>query len=353
MAKRPTKPKIIVPQEVWGARSGIQKGIRRGDLDLVKTCFDLIWNCADLSHRQWLKWRLTILVAEEALHYTGELAKFWAETKKVEKGTIEEERLYRSFLYRLAIITKSKDADGIIQLVGEESSSDELVAAREIVTRINGGEPPDDVASDLKEDYDKLGLTPYELSALSVLRARSGMGGMLGDRILCCTSMMLIALRRLPETVVEMCEEQVQAYLETADKPKTIPVPWYCYDMHTRAGKIALSAFMKNKSGAYPGLTQEKFASIWFMMESGYVPTELYPVPKKGESPKIWENFWWTKCLSRLGWGNMIATKVMDLWKTSMRDEIKKSVEWALTLENKKSATPAVPAVPRQVSLFL
>jgi hypothetical protein len=60
--------------ELFGARSGIQKAIRRGDIDLAKTCFDLLWS--EKSHQTWLKWRITVLVNEESWWLIGELSDF-------------------------------------------------------------------------------------------------------------------------------------------------------------------------------------------------------------------------------------------------------------------------------------
>jgi hypothetical protein len=47
---------------ISGCRSGIQKAVRRGDLDLAKTCFDVLWNSRE--ERSWFKWRLPVIVAE-------------------------------------------------------------------------------------------------------------------------------------------------------------------------------------------------------------------------------------------------------------------------------------------------
>jgi hypothetical protein len=95
----------------YGCRSAIQKGIRRGDLDLVHTCFEELW--AEKSQRNWLMWRATTLVMEEAWQMIGEYGELLASGSK-------EENDWRKFLYRLCFATKSKDAMGLMFLVNRE-----------------------------------------------------------------------------------------------------------------------------------------------------------------------------------------------------------------------------------------
>ena len=83
----------------FGSRSGIQKAVRRGDLDLVKTCLDVLWDIPAQSN--WLKWRVYTIVIEEAPYMAGELS-------KVVNSEATKQDWYK-FFFSLALVPKAKE----------------------------------------------------------------------------------------------------------------------------------------------------------------------------------------------------------------------------------------------------
>jgi len=291
---------------IYGCHSALQKAIRRGDLNLARTAFDVMW--AEKEHRNWMKWRLSILVIEEAWYFTGELAQFL----KLKSDTEED---WRKFIYRLCLIPKNKDADalwGLSSIAVERTPLlDEVARWKE---RIGDGDPSL-IADELFEwlvDGEKL--TDYEKDAIRVAKRRVGMGGMLGDKQQCIVAMILIAQHGLQQERVKKAEvEGLKRW--KGGKPKTVNLPWYVFDFHTALGKMARSIFLKRKAKDFGNIDEDGFSKIWFHLESGFVPKDLI-----AESQAFWP-----------AWREAELTGLpVKLWEKGMKKEIQSIVNWCI-----------------------
>lgn len=329
---------------LFGARSGIQKGIRRGDLDLVKTCFDVLWN--DKTQKNWLKWRLPVLVFEECWPMLGELHEFY-ESKPKEEGH------YRKFIYQLTLATKSKDAEYqlLINAPSEFFTSQqwnhyELQNVKLLHNQIEDNDPASVVDSLFEETTIRSPrgkISNYEKDAIRLLRKRAGMGGMLGDRMSCLSTMMLISFRGLnkKKTQEDIKQGVKRWYKRIGQKrqPRTISLPWYAFDMHTQAGKIGGRIFEKHKMEKYPGLTPEKFYQLWFFCESGNMESSLIHWKVDGFDTMTrfdpYDTIWWIPIMKHsLAYGKYSPRNVKDNWMATMREDVQGCVKWIL---NKRS----------------
>lgn len=277
----------------YAARSGIQKAIRRGDVSLTKTCFDMLW--ADPEHRRWLFWRLPLLVIEEAWHLTGELPTF------LRKNSLEE-RDWRAQYYYLTISLKSKDCyafpNGMIHPLLAKKDCPELRLIQNWLSELNGRDPlliADAVfEAVLKNDNP---LNEYEVTALTMLRSRVFKGGKYNDRLACVIGMLLLASRGMERGAVrEKLTGDLDAYAAAKPKlPKTLVLPWYCYDKHTRLGLeveyilTARGVLKKHK------ITPYEFRILWLYEESFFVPKEKMRIPAKPENLTVFDSYWWPR----------------------------------------------------------
>ena len=315
---------------LYGSRSGIQKAIRRGDLDLAKTCFDLLWS--EKEHKNWLKWRMAVLVEEEAWHLLGE----WAEFIK-DKPT--EESDWRKFVYRLTVATKSKDAGALWSVANRMKDGDELeeqpefVTMREYQRRITDGDPGS-VADELYEEMVE-GRTTYEAGGLRSMRLRVNQGGMLADRFCCLAAMVLIGKRGLSKKLaVEDMRAGMQKWWNRVGekrKPRTVNLPWYVFDMHTQVGKIVKGIWCRKYLDDYEKLTEQKFANIWFVFASAAMPRDLVNYIEKTEQLLPDETAWWVRNLKEeIQFADWTAKQIARIWRKEMRDDVKGLVEWLL-----------------------
>lgn len=333
---------------LYGSRSGIQKAIRRGDLDLLVTCFEALWS--DSMHRNWLKWRTTVLVEEDAWQMIGELAKMLAKIEGA--NTVEQKKAYKRFLTELALAHKSKDTEALwlmateIQPVEQEGEHAELQEMRLWLSR---SEEPTEVANDLSRriETDYRDLSKYEKAAVEVLRRRAGQGGMLGDRWACVACMILIVLRGLDEADVQRdVEKGLKRWLaEKGRKPKeytqeTLPKEYLpvMFDSHTAAGKMAISVYMKNKGHKFKWLTKENLADIWFIFQGAWVPEEMVTYHTKlKEEPTAFDTIWWTPFvqfyLAKTGLKPMAVKKA---WVDKIAPELANVVSWCLKVREER-----------------
>ena len=317
---------------LYGAHSGIQKAIRRGDLSLAKTCFDALWS--EKEHRSWLQWRLPILVEEEMWYMLGELAEF------LHEGT-HEEKDWRRFIYQLVLCPKSKDPEALLYLALDddvEMDHAEMKEARVWVNRLTD-EKIEAVADELFDEMkagDKFGfgaLTKYELDAAKLMKFRTRTGGMAGDKQACMVAMILIAIRRLDKKQIK---ELVSASVNISiKKPRTVNLPWYCFDMHTLVGKWASSIFMKRAAPRLEldDLTKEKFEDIWFYFESAVIPIKDLKLVSFSPTQELLptESMWWGEIIKQtVPFGENSAKEVKGLWDSKMKREIESIVNWCL-----------------------
>jgi len=159
------------------------------------------------------------------------------------------------------------------------------------------------------------------------------MGGMMGDRLICLTSLLLLSMRGLDKKEVD-ADVKANAMLwkkETGrSKPRIVDLPWYAFDMHTQAGKIAFNIFMKQGGEKY-GLDELSFRSLWFFMESAKVPKHLIRLPPTEWSLTAFDSVWWLPYVGfRLNIPGHTAKEAARLWKEQVREDIKGAVNWIL-----------------------
>lgn len=305
---------------IYGCHSAIQKAIRRGDLDLAYTAFNTLWS--ETKHRNWLRWRMTVLVVEEAWYLSGELAKFYKSVSK------DDEKGWKKFIYLLTMVPKAKDA-GVLRYAEKDVDHTEAKEMRYWMEY-----PIDEAADSLfqqmkDEHFGKL--TQYELKGASVLRARAKMGGMYDDRVACIAAMVLIGTRRMRKPKVEkVIDETTRQRLKIFNrKPRTVELGWYCFDMHTVVGKMALSISIK-KNKNY-GLAKNDLSNVWFCLESAKVTKNLLQVARLTEKPSFLDNMWWPLYVKNtLSIGGQGAKATKELWDSKIRGEVEELVNWCL-----------------------
>jgi len=327
---------------VYGARSGIQKAVRRGDLDLCRTCFDLLWE--EKAHRAWLKWRTPVLIAEEAYYFAGEAAPLIQEKS-------HDEGAWRKLLYRLTLIPKNKDACGLWDLAGgaAELTSEqeallsrqlthELTQAREVMKESDPAVAARKLFDGIKKAAVKNGVTKYELDGMKVLTDRASAGGMIGDRWILAMAVLLLASRPCsPRIIKKKVRWGIDHWASAHGRSTPIikSLPWYVFDMHTQVGKIVMSVFLKHHREKFRIKDREELSNVWFLLESGFVPDELQEEASiddeaVGCSQSALLRLSWDYSLKKnlSGWSG-VDKFLEDGWP-GMRRELQELVRWCL-----------------------
>lgn len=280
---------------LYGAHSGIQKAIRRGNLALARQCFNILWN--NKVHRNWLLWRLPILVAEETWFLIGEYAQL--------QGTFTTPENTWSFIATLVASTKNKDAAALHPLLSRctfdpihPNRRDAELAIMHKALEEGQGDPTR--AAQFLQDRIQLKTDPaYGHSAAQALVTRSASGGMVVDKWLCVGALVLLLHRRLDEKRIKItiARDRTAFKKNLREKQIAIPkktLPWYVFDKHTRVGKTAMSIFMRNHAQQFGVTSLADLNSLWLMLESLWVPeTSLKVVPKGTTSYNWMETVWW------------------------------------------------------------
>lgn len=316
---------------LYGSRSGIQKAIRRCDLDLAMTCFDALWSVN--THRNWLKWRACTLVTEEAWQMIGELG-------KLKESMSDDEKDWRKFIYSLTLATKSKDAHGLWEVARLMPELDEE-HPEYLAMLAWWGQCNDNPVTIVDELYDACldvrEYSDYERAGMKVLKSRCHMGGMWGDRCITLSTLVMMSARKPiteKEVKIDVKKGANKWKVRTGrDKPKTVDIPWYCFDMHTQAGKIARSIFMKHKAKKYD-IDVEQFNAISFYLESAFNPKGAVKwVPKFNHDRKFtpFETAWWLPHLKdMLQMGKRPPKVIKKMWANGMREDLRGAVNWIL-----------------------
>lgn len=317
-------------QIAWGARSGIQKAIRRQDIGLAKFCFDLLWENASV-HRFWLiPNRITAIVAEDCWQFAGELAV----TQNKSLVTRDEKTLYdlwRRFTLRLAAYPSNKEAGGWLyhamraEQFNFTSTDPRFLCMRELLdlVRQRNGKPEllrlaSDIMPVLAAYFDKT-FSAYEADACRVLAARirpDNWTGFLDDKLCCLAAIMLIGAEGLDRAVIQA--NLKEALGATRVKPYT-ELPWYCYDQHTRVGKRALSVVLKKENP--DKLTEEQLRCLLFYCSSALIPQ---PSP-------MWSAFSQRVLAAQFG----STENALRLWK-KYRPICQALIEWSMRIEDEK-----------------
>lgn len=336
--------KLCNDDMMYGSRSAIQKAVRRGDLDLARSALDLLFS--DYKQKSWLEWRLITLVVEEAWHMIGEYAEFM----QTPPGMRSDDDL-RRFIYKLVVATKSKDTHGLYFMMREPSSSfcnnhPELEAARHIMEQVGDGEPSS--VANFVYDYALSMFDPskYELDALDLMKERVFKGGMLGDRFICLTGMLLTAFRGIDkELVTHDIQDGIDRWIDRVGerrKPVTVDIPWYCFDMHTFAGKTAMGMFERNHLGKFRmfGNDLVTFRTTWFLLVSAYMPMNIVNYVTDEDAagqPSCIDTLWWIPALrAKLAIGGLDPRQVKNAWDAKVGPVIQNCVEWLLTKRAEK-----------------
>lgn len=313
---------------IYVAHSAIQKGIRRGDLDLVKTSFDIMWGIK--KERDWLKWRIPVIICEEAWYMAGEFAKLLG-------LKTDEPKEWKKFLYKLALVTKSKDAGPLLYL---SQNTDyefwEIKEARRWYSKLSDSLGPsvlvDEVSSKLLTNRY---LSDYELSAFDIFRDRVKRGGMFNDRCFCIGALFLILNRGLREEEVrEEIKNSVESYKNSGGcLPKKIDLLsdkyWYNMDMHTAIGKMVLGIYNKKYCESL-SMSKTDLRFLWFFMESGYTPNKLMRYTDPKETPSILETCWWLQKMRKcMEFGGRSAIRNKLLWEETIKPKIIDLVKWS------------------------
>lgn len=321
---------------IYGARSGIQKAIRRGDPSLSKTCFDIIW--PETEHRNWLMWRLPVLVFEDCWTMAGELAKAQNNARGLSGDKLREHWL--KFIIRLTIAVKNQDAAWLWYIAAKDTKpypNPEFAAMKEIADRIPDDKPaklPRVVVDEIISRYATHELTDYELDACSVIEGRRTSGGMASDQWNALAAQVLIHVRGLPEEpVLAMIESQRELY--RGDRISTLDsLPWYCFDMHTRPGLMAMRVWLKNyKTSLF--CDEDHIMTAWFQFESAKVGPKVLAKATKfsPNSSDIadWKTSMWLheKVDSLARWYGVSSQELMQKWGESV-GKVEDLVVWAL-----------------------
>jgi hypothetical protein len=318
---------------LYGARSGIQKAVRRGDLSLGKTCFELLWS--DKEQQQWFLWRIPVLVFEDCWIMAGELAKAQEGAANLDGESLRNHWL--QFYLQLVIAVKNQDAGWMWYLTvhgkKDYSSVPEFAHMKRIVDELPCDTPealqPSELSRRLKDIKGEMRHTDYEARAIESVEGRR-MEGRISDRWNSIAAQVIITMRGLPEEgVLCMLEEQKAAF---ADAPaRTLDaLPWYCYDMHTQPGRLALKVFQKHY--ATPFLCDEDHIdTAWFQFTSARLGEKVRPVFSEVVGTPTWDTSMWQlpKEEAIADWYGIPLQVLQEHWQT-WEPKMQDLVEWAV-----------------------
>jgi hypothetical protein len=311
---------------LYGARSGIQKAIRRGQVGLAKLCFDTIWD--DPKSQSWLKWRLAATVPEDAWGFIGEYAKF-LETD----GTFNRKRDWYKLVIRLTVFVKNKDSalgftDNLDQGFPGDREARCMHAIKRAIHTLCEDNPDKLTKTRLVSLLQSIAprptiLTPYEQKAFDLLQNRRFGGGLKADKWICLAVLVLLWCRGLDEQKVKESEANQKAVYAGVKINSPADLPWYVFDMHTRTGKLAGRVWMKNYNPKAWG--EPTFYSMWFCCESAKLGSKVTARPlRAGEVPDFTTHKWWPhQDISGIRWNG--ATQ---FWNNTIAPEMKKLVAW-------------------------
>lgn len=313
---------------LYGCRSGLQKAVRRGDLQLTKHCFDALWS--NKIHRTWLRWRVVALVQEEVSYYLGELAEFFDKKS-------EDEKDWRRLFYELILTPKNKDGTALLFLARRHYDKVRHSELSFILPWFkNPMVDPSLIVDDfLKSIFSIRDFSSYEKRALVMLRKRVDMGGMLGDRQNCLSNMVFVAFRPLvKEEVRKVVDESVESYInEFGTSLKEVKeLPWYVMDMHTLVGKTAMKIFIKRRGKKFGIKDEEQLSRLWFAFSSGFVPKDKMNYREVCENVSPFDSVWEVLNIKTSidGIGKRAAKETYQWWKKIVEPEVKSMVEWLL-----------------------
>jgi len=311
----------------WGCRSGIQKAIRRGDLDLANTCFNTLWRSKEDRH--WLFWRSVILVTEEAWQLIGELSEL------ILLGS-QDEAAWRGMIYKTVAATKSKDAEALLKLYLANGNETKIAHSEyELLLELLNHS----IEYDRESISDYIGkireLSEYEQKAFDLLASRAMYGGQPGDRRRCIVTILLLALRGITKDLIdEDIRKGLKLWRERVGEtrnPVTVNLPWYVFDLHTKPGLLAYRVFVKKYLSKYKGMSERDFKRIWFHAESAHIPNRLLECTFMDDGLTALQSRWWMPWLATaLSYNSNLMSDTILLWRKEIRSEVQRTVSWII-----------------------
>lgn len=253
-------------------KSAIQKGVRRGRLGLVKTCFEKLWPATETKAQSWLMWRLPVIVMEENIGLYP-----WAvdQLAREKLKTVPNLRpLAWKILAALTLLPKNKDAAGLYSMVEQTAEGcppqqipDPTFFQQVLQELPRLGLPEGSKVLDKVAWGAVIGRTYFPFrEAVASCRTRQYMGGMDWDKKMFCAGALLMAQPEFCHAVIYPDAEWVSD-LEMV-KPESLE--WWATDVHSSAGRRAVAILAKQKKLPWPVPT---FSDVYFHLESAMVDT--------------------------------------------------------------------------------
>ena len=270
----------------FGCRSALRIAIRRGDIGLAFSAFKMIWS--NIEHRNWFKFRLPLIVVEEAFYLIGVYASFLERI-----NNLGEETSYGNFICILTLCKKSKDVGALAKLcVAKHGATEwkhrELVSCRKLWSIVceSGIEEISYHMLNHEANHNELS-NEYQKKALAVLYECIREGGNQWNRKTLLLGMLLIILRGLDEQLISL--EVKRAYNKVPKKIKSVKFPWYAFTPCSHVANAALLPILKNNN-----ITRDMIEKVWFYSEAEYTNPDIL-MEKKLSSRKnsCFESMWW------------------------------------------------------------
>lgn len=313
---------------LWAAKSGLQKAIRRSDLSLVKTCFEVLWGTP--KGRSWLKWRLPILAEEDVWYMVPECQIFLNKYGDIKRHTVVKKE-WLKFLFTLALVPKSKDSEPLYYLAVSkmENPPAEVSGFRKFLAEDRkAAATPYDMAKILSHRVfsGDIDLTDYEMEGITLMVKRSQEGGLQSDPWCCLSCIYLIMNRGIGE--YEVKETIDKAYRSVKERPVSLnSFPWWVFDQHTALGKKVTQRFPFTDD-------QRKYANVhllrkmMFLFESAYIPRERFnPVELKSGADCFESILWVPYMINELRGRGKPVKAFKGLWESEYRPKLQNLIE--------------------------
>jgi hypothetical protein len=314
---------------------GLKIGIRRGDLSLVKTCFNEIQKTESSI---LIPDMLAHLCIEECWYLYGELVKWpMSEPKDVLKAC-----------YRMALAPKSKDAFALpaLQRLSEQILNShelgkiidvELTSAQGYIQWVRRSglfvEPVEQLHARLFDEITPTGFLPqdtYKRAAISGMMYGLGSGGTMLSHFRTISAMVLFGRRFFTQEKIQAkLQESTAVYKASEEKPSIIPLPWYCYTNNTEIGRKAVETVSADKAIKKAGLTHQDVVSLYTVLETRKVPRKDLNAVKREPSTvaQPWDNIWWLDYLKlKLPKGKK-AKESLEIYRNTVLPMLRNTIE--------------------------
>lgn len=269
----------------WGARSAIQKAIRRSDGDMLAEAIDVLWRLEP----SWIFWRMPVLAAEGTPQLMGFICEAANKASQLKKQGDEpgSRKCVTEALQRLCSHKKDLTSWAIGAFLSDcryngfaeprlqtPEQQKRWQACKVAYAMINAGKA-DSLWLSLRAKAKKLGNRDI-MALVDGANRRFSAGGMDGDKVLMAVTS-IVALG-------EYADHDFQDDMADALVPmenRNAGWPWYVYDMHTLLGKRAMSYVCKKTN--FPD--KNLFVMLWFNFESSRVA-------RGGRSVSYWHNLY-------------------------------------------------------------